>query len=101
MEEILSPVVRLKSCQALDAGHNVGHEGGHRHIVQTLELPDKDFGNAVESSKDQDQRTNSHQEPWENTADDTQAEENQDHVLDKHFCLEGETSVHWKETETP
>lgn len=100
MEEVLASAVGLQGRQALDAGRDVGHEGGHRHVVQALQLPDEDLGDSVENGKNQDQRTDGHQEPRENAADDPQAEEHQDHVLDEHFHLEGQTGVDWKETET-
>lgn len=75
----------------------MGHEWGHGHVVQTLQLPDEDPGDAVQRREKQHQRTHSHQEPWEHTADDTEAEEDQDDVLDEHLSLEGQSSVDWKE----
>lgn len=97
MEEVLVPAVGLQRGQALDAGCDVGHEGGHGHVVQTLQLPDEDPGDAVECPENHHQRTHGHQEPWEHTADDSQAEEDQDHVLDEHFHLEGQTGVNCSE----
>lgn len=93
----MAPVIGLQRGQALDAGRDVAHERRHCHVVQTFQLPDEDPGDAVESSKEQDQRTHSHEEPWENTADDTKAEENQYHVLDEHLSLEWQTGVDWWE----
>lgn len=75
----------------------MGHEWGHGHVVQTLQLPDEDPGDAVQHCEKQHQRTHSHQEPREHTADDTEAEEDQDDILDEHLSLEGQTSVDWKE----
>ncbi len=91
------PAVSLQRSQALDAGDDVRHEGRHRHVVQALQLPDEDPGDAVEPYEQQHQRTHRYQEPWENPADDAQAEEDQDHVLDEHLSLEGQTSVDWRE----
>lgn len=95
----MAPVVGLQRRQALDTGDDMGHEGGHRQIVQALQLPDEDPGDAVKHYEQQHQGTRRCQEPWENTADDTQAEEDQDHVLDEHLSLEGQTSVDCREKE--
>lgn len=98
MEEVLNPAVGLQRGQTLDAGGDVGHEGSHGHIVQTLQFPDEDPGDGVERPEDQDQRPCRRQEPWEHTADDDEAEEDQDDVVDEHLRLERQTSVDWRET---
>lgn len=89
----MAPVVGLQGGQALDAGGDVGQEGGHGHVVQALQLPDEDSGDTVECGEQQHQRSHGYHEPWENTADDAEAEEDQDDVLNEHLRLERQTSV--------
>lgn len=74
----------------------MGHERRHCHVFQSLQLSDEDPGDTVESCEQQHQGTHRYQEPWENTADDAEAEEDQDHVLDEHLSLEGQASVDWE-----
>lgn len=93
----MAPVVGLQGGQALDAGGDVRQEGGHGHVIQALQLPDEDSGDTVERGEQQHQRTHGYQEPWENTADDAEAEEDQDDVLNEHLCLERQTSVDYRE----
>lgn len=51
----------------------------------------------MQQSEEEHQWAHSYQEPWENTADNTQAEHHQDYILDEHFRLKRQTSVHCDE----
>ena len=45
-------VVGVDGGEALDAGSDVGDEGGQGDIVQALELPDEDPGHHVEHGEE-------------------------------------------------
>lgn len=94
VEELVPLAISMDGGQALDAGGDVGEEGRLRDVVQALELTDKDTRHHVQCNEEQHQRAHRHQEEGEDAADHAQAEEHQNHVLDEHFRLEGQSCVH-------
>lgn len=94
-KEVPLPPVGLQRGQALQADGDVGQQRRHGSVFQTFELPNEYSGDAMKGPEQQNKGPHCRKEPWENTADDPQATEDQQDVLKEHLSLEWQTSVHW------